>query len=208
MEDALTPRNDRDTALTAGVPVNLDGKGANGFLRDWYRTEPRGVAVKSQRQVLAEFFTSMLVLSAHFKYEPAVGTPNYLYWIDGRWNLSLIAPGEWTPDRRHACAGTCVLQPDMTWTIEPSAELTTGGPVTDAVARFFDAFAETFDTDLTIEEILPFYARRLPYWQRLYASALSRSIRGSVTLGGQRSMRARDWRLALPAATAMLAARG
>ena len=62
---------------------NPEGKGLNGFLLDWARTEPRGVIVKPQRQVLAEFFTSMLILSANFKYKPAVDVENYLYFVDG-----------------------------------------------------------------------------------------------------------------------------
>ena len=192
--------SDRQSARAVRPDGNPDGKGFNGFMLDWYRTEPRGVVAKPQRQVLAEFFTSMLVLSAQFKYKPASGVDNYLYWVDDRWSLSLIAPYQWSDTRRSGFAGTCRLQADMTWTIDPSEQLLGRGPVSDAVARFFDAFAETLDTDLTLEEILPFYVRRMPYWQRLHASGLSRSIRGAVTLGGQASIKARDWQLALPAA--------
>jgi len=177
---------------------NPEGKGLNGFLLDWYRSEPRGVVAKPQRQVLAEFFTSMLVLSASFKYEPAVGVRNYLYCIDGEWSLSLIAPEEWTEARRAGFVGTCVLQHDMTWTIAPSKLLAEDNAVSEAVGRFYDAFAESLDTDLTLEEILPFHAGKMPYYQRLYASALSRSIRAAVTLSGQRSASSREWRLALP----------
>ena len=177
---------------------NPEGKGLNGFLLDWHATEPRGVTVKTGRQVLAEFFTSMLVLSARFKYRPAVGVRNYLYWIDDSWSLSLIAPDQWSDDRRAGFAGICVLCEDMTWTIEPSELLALDNPVSDAVGRFYDAFSETFDTDLTLEEILPFYVRRMPYYQRLHASALARSVRGSVILGDQRGRRCRDWRGLLP----------
>ena len=194
----LTLKNDRDTAVAVQPPGNPDGKGANGFMLDWYRTEPRGVVAKPQRQVLDEFFTSMLVLSASFKYKPAVGVDNYLYRVNDEWMLSLIAPEQWSPKHRAGFVGNCVLQADMTWTIEPSEQLLEQGPLAQAVGQFFDAFTESMDTDLTLEEILPFYVRRLPYWQRLHASALSRSIRGTVTLGGQTSMRARDWQLALP----------
>src|SRR5210317_585232 len=102
---------------TAGNP---EGKGAHGFLDDWVATEPRGVVAKPPRQVLAELFTSLLVLSASFRYRPVPGRPNYLYWMDGEWSLSLIAPYEWSEKRRAGFAGTCVLQPDMTWTISPS----------------------------------------------------------------------------------------
>ncbi len=179
-------------------PGNPDGKGLNGFLLDWYRSEPRGVVAKSHRQVLAEFFTSMLVLSARFKYKPSVGTENYLYLSGDDWDLSLIAPHEWSEERRESFLGTCVLQHDMTWTIEPSDALAPGSRVAEAVGRFYDAFADTLDSDLTLEEILPFYVGRMPYYQRLHANALSRSIRAAVTLGDQRGLRAREWLHALP----------
>ena len=188
----------RDFAIAPKADGNPEGKGLNGFLLDWYQSEPRGVIAKPQRQVLAEFFTSMLVLSAKFKYKPAVGVANYLYWINGEWCLSLIAPHEWSDERRAGFAGTCVLQRDMTWTIAPSDLLAEDNPVSDAVGRFYDGFAETMDTNLTLEEILPFYVGSMPYYQRLYASALSRSIRGAMTLGDQTSIRCKDWRTLLP----------
>jgi hypothetical protein len=193
----LTPHRNRDV-LASGEAVNLDGKGLNGFLLDWYRSEPRDVVVKPRRQVLSEFFTSMLVLSAKFKYEPAVGVHNFLYFRDGDWILSLIGPDEWSPSRMDCFVGRCILQRDMTWTIDPSEKLHEENELSEAVGRFYDAFAEMLDVDLTIEEVLPFYIGKLPYYQRLYANALSRSIRGTVTLGDQRSMKCRDWRTVLP----------
>jgi hypothetical protein len=196
---------------TGGValrPVHPDGKGLNGFLLDWYRSEPRGVVAKPERQVLAEYFTSMLVLSAHFKYKPAPGVPNYLYLVDGEWMLSLIAPEQWTEARRQGFVGTGMLHHDMTWTLEPAEDLAERVHVIDAIARFYDAFAETLDSDLTLEEILPFYVGRMPYWQRLYANALSRSVRGTMILGDQRSKPAREWQAALPRNNMALLAAG
>ena len=188
----------RAVAIGRKAEANPEGKGLNGFLLDWYRSEPRGVVAKPQRQVLAEFFTSMLVLSAKFKYKPAVGVPNYLYWTNEEWSLSLIAPDQWSSGRRAGFAGTCVLQRDMTWTIIPSDLLVEENDVSDAVGRFYDSFAETLDTDLTLEEILPFYVGKMPYYQRLHASALSRSVHATVTLGDQTSIRCRDWQMLLP----------
>ena len=188
----------RNKALAHKQDANPEGKGANGFLLDWYRSEPRGLVVKPQRQVLAEFFTSMLVLSASFKYKPVAGVPNYLYFINGEWSLSLIAPDEWSEERRQGFAATCVLQRDMTWTISPSSRLTDESPVVDAIARFYAAFGEMLDTDLTLEEVLPFYVGRMPYYQRLYASALSRSIRAAAILGDQSARSCREWRASLP----------
>jgi hypothetical protein len=187
---------------------NPEGKGLNGFMLDWYRSEPRGVVAKPQRQVLAEFFTSMLVLSAAFKYRPAVGIANYLYWVDGKWSLSLIAPVEWSEERRAGFAGSCVLQQDMTWTITPSERVAEDNPVSDAIGRFYDAFVEIFDTDLTLEEILPFYVGRFPYYQRIYANALSRSVRAAVTLGDQASTSCRQWFTLLPRKKNIMLAHG
>ena len=196
MKTELIPGKIR--AVTLKGDGNPEGKGLNGFLLDWYRTEPRGVVAKPQRQVLAEFFTSMLVLSAKFKYDPVIGAENYLYWIRGEWSLSLIAPHEWSQERREAFAGTCVLQRDMTWTITPSDLLAEDTPVSDAIGRFYDAFIEALDTDLTLEEILPFFVGKMHYYPRLYASGLSRSMRGAVTLGDQSSIKCRDWQMLLP----------
>ncbi len=189
--------NERRSALSLR-PGHPDGKGLNGFLLDWYMSEPRGVVAKPQRQILAEFFTSMLVLTSSFKYKPAIGVSNYLYRVNDQWVLSLIAPDEWSEEHRRGFVGTCELQRDMTWTIAPSASLAENEAIVDALGRFYDGFAETMDTDLTLEEILPFYVGRMPYYQRLFASALSRSIRAAVTLGDQTSIPARDWQNLLP----------
>ena len=187
---------------------NPEGKGLNGFLLDWYQSEPRGVVAKPRRQVLAELFTSLLVLSATFKYRPVVGATNYLYWINLEWSLSLIAPDEWSQERRAGFAGACVLQRDMTWTIAPSDLLAEDNPVSDAIGRFYDAFAKTLDTELALEEILPFYASRMPYYQRLYASALSHSVRAAVTLGDQAATSCQQWHMLLPRLNKQLLAYG
>ena len=146
----------------------------------------------------------MLVLSAQFKYKPAIGTVNYLYYVDERWELSLIGPDEWTQSRRDGFAGTCRLLTDRTWTIEPSANLADDTPVADAVRRFYDGFRAAMDTDGVLEDVLPFYAGKLAYYQRLNANALSRSIRASTTLSGDRDKPVREWALQLPSAEKLL----
>ena len=187
-----------DRAVALQEEGNPEGKGVNGVLLDWSRSEPRDIVAKPQQQVLAELFTSILALSAAFKYRPVVERPNYLYWMDGQWSMSLIAPEEWCDARRAGFAGELVLQRDMTWTINPSDRLVDRKPVSDALREYYDAFVNTLDTDRTLEEILPFHVRTLPYYQRLYASALSRSMRAAVDLGGQASISCRKWRALLP----------
>ena len=187
-----------ESAIVRKADGNPEGKGLNGLLSDWYQSNPRGIVAKPGRQLLAEFFTSMLVLSATFKYRPTIGTANFLYWVNGEWSLSLIAPEEWSHERRVGFAGMCLLQPDMTWTIDPSDMLADTNPVSDAIGQSYDAFAEMLDTNLALEEILPFYVGRIPYYQRLYSSALSRSLRAAVTLGDQASISCRRWCALLP----------
>ena len=177
---------------------NPEGKGANGFLLDWSETEPRGVVAKPRRQIMAEFFTTMLILSAKFKFRPAVGTDYFLYWVNDEWSLSLISPDEWSDERRDGFAGRCELHQDMTWTIAPSDRLPEQSAVSEAIGRFYDAFAMKLDTDLTLEEILPFYVGGLPYYPRLHASAISRSIRAAVVLGDQAATSCREWFMLLP----------
>ena len=180
---------------TAGNP---EGKGVNGFMLDWLRSRPRGVIAKSKRQVLAELFTSMFALSATMRYRPVPGRANYLYWIDGEWSFSLIAPEEWSERRRAAFVGTLVLQPDMTWTIALSDRPAQDSRMAAAIGRLYDAFVDSLDTDRTLGEVLPDHVGSMPYYQRLYASALSRSIRAALTLGDQVSLSCRQWQAFLP----------
>ena len=190
---------DRNSHTITVRPANPDGKGNHSFLSDWNQASPRGVVAKPARQLLSEFFTSLLVLSAELRYRPIVGKPNFRYWIDGNWAMSLISPGQWTDKHRAGFAGTCVLQADRTWTLNPSDTLLTRGPLADAVGRAYDAFRDSLGTDKTLEEILPFHVSHMSYWQRLYANALSRSIRAAVVLGDQKTKKAKDWLPALPA---------
>ena len=176
------------------LPANPDGKGASGVLLDWRESTPRGVVAKPQHQLLAELFTSLLVLSAKFRYKPAIGAANYLYLIEGEWVLSLIAPDEWSDGRHEDFVGTCVLQRDRTWTIRPSERLGEDTPAARALARFYEAFAETLDKDGVLEDLLPFHAETLSYYQRMNANALSRSMRAALTLGDQRAIPLQEWR--------------
>ena len=194
----LKPKEAANPAVVRKSDGNPEGKGLNGFLLDWRKSEPRGVVAKPRRQILAEFFTSMLVLSARFKFRPTIGAEYYLYWINDQWSLSLIAPNEWSDERRAAFAGSCVLHCDMTWTITPSELLAEENSVSSAMGQTYDTFVEKLDTELALEEILPFYDGGLPYFQRLYASAVSRSLHAAMTLGDQVATSCRQWIRLLP----------
>lgn len=170
-----------------------------GFLRDWDYSAPRGVMAKPEPQVLADYFTSLLVLSAKFKFEPTFGKDYFLYHEENEWKLSLISPEEWNKAKKfESFVGTCVLHEDSTWSISPSENLSNGSPVADAVTEFFDKFVDRMETQDPLEDGLPIYEAHLPYYPRLFAAALSRSIKGSLAMGGQQKRPSRSWLESLP----------
>ncbi len=188
------------TRLAAkGAPPNPQGKGQVGFLLDWHYSSPRGVVAKPSAQILADYFTSLLVLSAAFKFKPVYEKDYYLYCAESRWFLSPVSPGEWnTEEKRRSFVGTCVLHADSTWSILPSENLARRGPVADAIGRFYDGFVDKLHTTNPLEAEFPFYEANLPYYQRLFAAALSRSLKSSLTRGGQLSTPSVSWLKQLP----------
>ena len=128
------------------------------------------------RQVLAEFFTSMLVLSASFKYKPARATRNYLYFVDGKWTLSLIAPDEWSAEHRAGFAGVCQLQPDMTWTIEPSELTAVASPISVMFAGAASFMLISLPSFQTVPSHQPLDCSDQPAAVPSFASELTREL--------------------------------
>lgn len=178
---------------------NPQGKGQVGFLQDWHESSPRGVVAKPAGRLLADYFTSLLVLSADFKFKPAYDTDYYLYRETPRWTLSLVAPDEWgSEEKQQRFVGTCVMHRDATWSIVPGPNLASAGPVADAVGQFYAGFIQKLDSEEHLENELPIYEPGLSYYQRLFAAALSRSLKGSMREGGQLSRQSSRWIQALP----------
>lgn len=189
---------------TASVPVmagapNPQGKGQVGFLQDWARSRPRSVVAKRPAQLLADYFTSLLVLSSAFSFKPVVGQTYYLYLAAGRWKLSLVSPDEWNDElKRLQFVGACSLHDDLTWSIEPSDNLGRPGPIAEALATVYEGFVERLNSKTSLEAGLPEYEGRLPYYQRLFASALGQSLRGSLSAGSQTGRTGEAWLQSLP----------
>ncbi len=197
MSKAVSTRS--STLAESGGAPNPQGKGQVGFLLDWAYSSPRGVVAKPAPQVLADYFTSLLVLSASFKFKPVFGKDYYLYRDGDGWSLSLISPDEWNNDtRQRAFIGTCVLHADSTWSIEPSSNIGKEASISDALAAFYDGFIDKLRSKDVLEDGLPLYEAGLPYYQRLFASALSRSMKASLTLGGQLERDAEAWLAQMP----------
>jgi hypothetical protein len=189
------------TSALAEAGPNPEGKGQVGFLLDWAYSTPRRVVAKRAPQLLADYFTSLLVLTAAFKFKPVFGKDYYLYVDGGEWSLSLISPEEWNDDsKRRAFVGKCVLHADSTWSIEPSANIGKGKTVDEALATFYEGFTDKLRSQRPLEDELPLYEANLPYYQRLFAAALSRSLKESLAIGGQLGADSESWLSRMPQA--------
>jgi len=191
-------RSTPSVPTVAGAP-NPQGKGQVGFLKDWEDSTPRNAVAKPAPRLLADYFTSLLVLSASFKFKPAVDVDYYLYREYERWLLSPISPAEWnTADKRRAYVGRCVMHEDATWSIDPSDNRSGPNEVATSLAEFFEQFSALLRTTSPLENELPVYVERLPYYQRLYAAALSRSLKESISKGSRTGVASTEWLLQMP----------
>ncbi len=178
---------------------NPQGKGQIGFLLDWAYASPRKIEAKPAGRVLADYFTSLLVLSADFGFKPVYELDYYLYWENSRWNMSLLSPDDWnTTAKQAAYAGRCTLHRDATWSIEPNTAIDDGGPVALALQDSYEKFVERLDTDASLESGLPVFEGQLKYYQRLFAAGLGRSIHASLAKAGQLKAPGRAWLDQLP----------
>lgn len=173
--------------------ANPQGKGVVPVLRDWSSAQPATVQPKSAAHVLSDYFTSLLVLSAEFAFQPRQGVIYYLYRSSGNWRLSLISPTEWHADRPEVFVGKCQLTPDMTWQLEPREDLKSERDLVDALVDFHEDFREHLSTADSFEEGLPFYVAQLPYYRRLFASGLASSLSKSISLAGLEHHSQQQW---------------
>lgn len=171
---------------TAGVPgtvfesnPNPQGKGLAPILSDWQQFTPHPPSAKSESRLLADYFTSMLVLSAEFHFKPVIGQRYYLYLLRDHWQLSLIEPHRWTSgDSNRECLGCCQLHSDMTWSVQPLADTALSGTLLLAL-QAFAARLQVYLSENNECDWLPFFERQLPYYRRLAASGLARSLQSA-----------------------------
>ena len=186
---------------------NPQGKGLTPLLSDWQRFTPRLQTGKSSGQWFADYFTSLLVLSADFRFKPVVGQHYYLYLNDQRWQLSLIEPDRWGDRKPGYCLGRCELHSDMTWSITPLDAIEDGyssrvdcpedsNALAEALHIFIQHLVNHWDSYESLDESLPFYSEQLPYYRRLAANGLARSISSNV-----KAISFKQWRSNLALAT-------
>tara|TARA_B100000767_G_scaffold273278_1_gene302968 strand:- start:3438 stop:4046 length:609 start_codon:yes stop_codon:yes gene_type:complete len=176
---------------------NPQGKGVVPLLAAWDALSPSRIEIKSAEQILSQYFTSLLVLSAEFHFKPVPQQDYYLYWKNAasgtQWRLSLIEPEKLGDLCLGQFVGRCHLQSDMTWTIQPSQLLAEQEDVLAALQHFAEQFQLANQNGQSLERLLPFFVDELPFYRRLSATALSSSLSRSIAVSDLSGIPAQQW---------------
>ena len=99
--------------------------------------------------------------------------------------LSLIAPQEWGGGSFGQYSfgqyvGECVLQPDVTWTLNMDDAAARDALMMSLIEKRRAAFEQALQEKSSVDAVLPFYLDSLPFYQRVFASGLASSLRASM----------------------------
>ncbi len=165
--------------------ANPQGKGLVPALEAWNDTRPaQATSSRPVQSLLADFCASSLVLAARFEFRPVPGNSYHLYKCGDTWRLSLIAPQEWGARQPGIHVARCDLRRDMTWSLIGAEGLAESPEVVEALERHMEGFLAAVNTDEPLSDTLPFHVADLPFYPRLLASALARSLRDNLQFNG------------------------
>jgi hypothetical protein len=179
-------------------PANPQGKGLVPLISDWNAYQPTTIKDKTIEQLFAEYFTSLLVLFSDFRFRPVVGNIYYLYFNEHRWMLSMIEPERWDREKRGDYFGSCQLHEDMTWSINSSTSIEQHPDIEKALIMFYKSTLLSLDSDIPLRRKLPFYVDHLPYYRRMAATGLARSMSHSFEGFGLLQQPSKSLMLSLP----------
>jgi hypothetical protein len=175
------------------MAANPQGKGLVPILEDWQGAQPSVVRRRTPREVMRDYMVSSLVVAAEIRFKPRPGVDYFLYLADRQWRLSLISPDEWGGRQPGLCLGSCVLQTDMTWHLQPAAGVGECPELVEGLEVFQSGFFAWLDRDGALEDHLPFHVRQLPYYRRLLAAGMAASLKHSLERSGLGARRSREW---------------
>ena len=168
----------------SGAP-NPQGKGLVPILKDMASSRAKvDLRPKKIDQIAGELFTSMFVLESEFAFKPVIRKKYYLYRKDGRFRLSLVSPDQWAGDLFGQFIGSCMLESDITWTLEMAEQASHDEMLTRYIQKKKQDFEKALERAEELADILPVYCGSMPYYQRLFASALAASLGVSMQLSG------------------------
>ena len=143
------------------------------------RVPPKHIA-----QISSELFTSLFVLESRFSFKPVVGQSYYLYRKANAYQLSLLAPPQWSPLVYGQFIGRCDLQEDLTWTLDLAEAASADDQLMAAIRDRRAAFESALQQAEQVEDLLPVFQEQLPFYQRVFAAALAGSLDSSMRQSG------------------------
>lgn len=146
------------------------------------------VPPKQVQQVSGELFTSMFVLGSRFGFKPVVGRSYWLYRREGEFELSLLAPEQWSALVYGQYIGVCELHNDLTWTLTLSEGALSDPILMRYIAQRREAFERELQEAASVDDLLPVFKEELPFYQRVFASALAGSLGASMQSAGIRGL--------------------
>ncbi|MGB0845505.1 MAG: DUF2452 domain-containing protein [Thiolinea sp.] len=164
---------------------NPQGKGLVPVLAALNDANQRIVALpKHVQQISNELFTSMFVLESCFGFKPVVGRSYWLYRNDERFSLSLLEPGQWSATVYGQYIGACEVHDDLTWTLTLSEQALRDEVLMAEIAQRRQQFEQTLQSAEAVDDLLPVFKEELPFYQRVFASALAGSLGASMQASG------------------------
>lgn len=135
-------------------------------------------------QISAELFTSLFVLNSAFQFKPLVGRTYWLYRKNKSFRLSLISPQEWGGEQFGQFVGECELHADITWSLKLDDTAARNMELTSFIEKKRNEFEDKLRNAETLDSVLPVFDASLPFYQRVFASALAHSLGVSMQKSG------------------------
>ena len=161
--------------------ANPQGKASIAVLNDLHIFKPINIKKKEAPQWLTDYFTSLLVLSSKFSFKPIINKEYYLYFDSSDWRLSLIEPQSWK-DCPYLFFAACYMHEDKSWSIAPIDNWEKNIYLSERINEMKHEFFKSINNNIPIIDTLPYHAGHLPYYQRLAANALAKSLKQSLAL--------------------------
>ena len=166
-------------------PANPQGKGCVALIDSLQQAKKHlQASAKNIQQISSDLFTSLFILNSQIRFKPTVKQTYWLYFKNNQYQLSLIAPEQWTPAQYGRFIGACEMQTDLTWTLELSDDCANDQAFILEIAQQRLQLEEKLQQAENIDDVLPVYVDSLPYYSRVLASALAYSLKQSMHKSG------------------------
>ena len=164
---------------------NPQGKGLSTVLDALVDSQVKtSLPPKNIEQVSSELFTSLFVLNTNFEFRPVAGNSYWLYHTNDKFKLFSTSPNDWACGQPGIFIGECVLQNDVTWTIQINQDVSQQEWFISYLHQQKIHLEESLENSISLEEAMPFYVKKMSYYSRLLAYGLGTSLNTSMQKSG------------------------